>query len=214
MPASQSTYAETHDEGRPGQIAKISTYDGDTKIVAEADGIGFGLACQVNADNEAEVGLSENRWLGLSVLDPTRDPIEGDEYAEGAFGTFAYRGDVYVQVEHAVDVGDLASADAVTGALSADGATIVWAAADDKIVGDTVSETSGGETSYSRCIRAHTTAAGNVADGAPSQANATAWEDTGAEQILLPEARFQSVAEEDGMGILRLSGIQFKTGAV
>ena len=209
MPASQTTYTETHDEGRPGQVAKIGTYDGDTGIVDEDGGIGFGLACHLNNSGRVEVGLLADRFFGVSVLDPRRDPVDDDEYVKGAHGTFAYRGDIYVQVPSAVSRGAVATADGVTGAISAERVRGAWAAAQNYAVGDHVSH--GG--SHYRCVRAHDSVnAANNADGQPGAAGTTAWA-VDAEQFVLPDARFVSDADANGLAVVRLSGIQYKTGA-
>ena len=50
-----------------------------------------------------------------------------------------------------------------------------WAAAQAVEVGDFAYQGSGGTEEYSICLRAHTTAAGNVVDGAPNESAQTGW---------------------------------------
>ena len=50
-----------------------------------------------------------------------------------------------------------------------------WAAGQAVKAGDFVYRLSGGTNEYSICLRDHTTAAGNVADGAPNETNQTGW---------------------------------------
>ena len=60
-----------------------------------------------------------------------------------------------------------------TGTPTTETTPSAWAVSTSYVIGDKVEE--GG--SYYRCIRAHTSATGNVADGDPSQTSATAWAD-------------------------------------
>ena len=52
----------------------------------------------------------------------------------------------------------------------------LWALDDDPVVGDLAYQVDAGVRTYYRCIRAHTTLDGDVADGAPSVASQTGWE--------------------------------------
>ena len=204
MPASQTTYLSTHPNGRPGQIADITSYDADSMIVEETNGIGFGLSCKRGTDDdEVLVGVADNNFAGISVLDPTRDPTQDDLYATGAHATIMTRGDVFIQVEYEVGKGDQATADAVSGALSADGVSAAWAQGDAYVVGDHVTQ---GNSEY-RCTRAHTALAGDVADGAPDQAAATGWEAAGGKQLKVPGAVWHTSAATGGLAVLRLGGL-------
>ena len=213
----QTSYAETHSAGRPGQVAKANEYQADTYIVRPAAGIGYGLACRLalngaaDVPGEAQVGIATGKYLGVSVLDPTRDPTQGADgmYGQGAHASIAYEGDFYVMPDHAVSVGDDVVAGATNGALSSLGVSAAWAVSNAYAVNDTVTEHG---ITY-RCITAHTSHSSNAdhANGPPDEANADKWSDplAGGARVLVPNARWIKAAAANGLGIVRLSGGQF-----
>ena len=214
MPVSQSEFTEDHGEGRSGQVARISTFDADSVVVAHAAGIPFGVAVGGTIDNgvlRAGLPVAANTFIGLSVIDPRRDPSEENSYANGAHATIAYRGDIYVEVEGPVAFGDDVRLRASNGALSHLRIEAAWAAAVAYNVGDFVT-VSGDEY---ECITAHTSTNGDTAGGDPTQGNAENWSGVIVDnRRIVPGARFIKAASAGDVAIVRLSGIQWRTTAL
>ena len=68
---------------------------------------------------QASAGIAANSFVGLAVRDRTLRPSQEDEYVEGDVVSSLNRGEMWVKVEAAVTVGDIVSANADTGQLSA-----------------------------------------------------------------------------------------------
>ena len=123
----QSTYVQKHAVARNGQIANLQTCTVDSYLVTATAGIAFGVACKQGTNaKEVLVGVApiattpfaSTDFVGVSVLDPTRDPADEDTYKKGAHASLIVRGDLWVQVESAVTVGGDVTANADTGELS------------------------------------------------------------------------------------------------
>ena len=114
----QNSYMETHAIGLHGQVANTATCDADSKI-AEED-IQFGRAVSRGTDDEhVRAGAGVDEYIGVTIKDRTRDPSEDDAYAQGAHAAVGYRGDIFIEVESAVAVGDPVYGDTDDGLLSA-----------------------------------------------------------------------------------------------
>ena len=124
MPASQTSFTEDHGNGIAGQVADGTTFDADSMVAMTTNGIGFGVACKIHNDGTNDVaghcdlGIASNKFVGISIIDPTRDPADGDEYPKGGHATVMWRGTAWVKVSAAVAVGDDVTAATTTGALS------------------------------------------------------------------------------------------------
>ena len=120
MPAIQTTYTENIKVARVGQIANSTPHAIDTREVETSAGIGFGLACgQGTADDGVVLGASAgDKFVGVSVKDPTRTPDDDDKYIDGANAAIMTRGDVWVEAAAAVIAGDDVVFNSTTGALS------------------------------------------------------------------------------------------------
>lgn len=127
MPVVQSSYAKKHSEGYEGQVATTATCDVSTFVADGTAGIGFGLAvkrgtnagdCALGAVAAAATPFHATDFLGVSVRDRTRDPVDADKYKDNAHVDVLYRGDVYVKVESAVALGDDVTVDTSTGKFS------------------------------------------------------------------------------------------------
>ena len=225
MPVSQSTWLEQHGEGRPGQVAKKSTYDADSVVVATGQTINFGRVCRRTNAGMAREGIAAGQYLGVSVIDPTRDQLGDaeDHYVDGSHASLAYRGDIYVVNSGGgvVSVGDAVAAQTDDGTLFSS-SRLRGAHANSRAyaLGDRVTASSNNYI----CIRAHTSSGNNDADGAPTAGNQTGWR-LQAYGIVLPGARFISLSRASGaeisgqtageaLAIVRLSGIQYQTGAI
>ena len=225
MPVSQSTWLEQHGEGRPGQVAKKSTYDADSVVVATGQTINFGRVCRRTNAGMAREGIAAGQYLGVSVIDPTRDQLGDaeDHYVDGSHASIAYRGDIYVVNGGggAVSIGDAVAAQTDDGNLfSSSRLRGAWADSTAYAVGDRVTHSSANYI----CIRAHTSSNADDAEGNPARASQTVWE-ARAYGIVLPGARFISLSRASGaeisgqtageaLAIVRLSGIQYQTGAI
>ena len=123
MATLQTTYNERITNASAGEIANTVTCDVDSYICETAAGIGFGLAVQQGtAANECALGVAANTFIGITVKDPTRGPEDDDEYDQGSHVNVLYRGDIWVEVTHAVTVGGDVTAATTTGGLSSEAA--------------------------------------------------------------------------------------------
>ena len=223
MAVVQTTYPDSHGVGRPGQVASGATFDADSYIARGT--IGFGVACRLNDVGttggalgtrgriEVSAGMADNNFVGVSILDPTRDRhvppgssvVAADQYSAGEHVAVCYRGDVYVQVDENVRIGNDVTADPTTGSLATypASAPAAWAATTAYVVGSLVTHNS---NEY-RCIRAHTASAtANSVDGAPGAAGATAWESYGGTPVAIPNALWIRGADANGIAVVRLNG--------
>ena len=115
----QSTYSDDHRAAVAGMIANPATCDIDSRVVKGTTPIPFGVGVQQGtAYNEVIAGVAAHKFVGISVLDSTLQPIQEDEYVAGDVMSVMYRGDIWVEVENPVLVGDNVKADPVSGKLS------------------------------------------------------------------------------------------------
>ena len=115
----QSTYSDDHRAAVAGMIANPATCDIDSRVVKGTTPIPFGVGVQQGTVyNEVIAGVAAHKFVGISVLDSTLQPIQGDEYVAGDVMSVMYRGDIWVAVENPVLVGDNVKADPVSGKLS------------------------------------------------------------------------------------------------
>lgn len=121
MPTVQATYGERIPQAVAGQVANMTTFDADTRIVETPAGIGFGVAVsQGTADKQVLLGgASAAVFVGISMRDVTLDdPTNTDEYQEGENAAILTRGDIWVTTGGAVSAGDEVVFDGTTGVLS------------------------------------------------------------------------------------------------
>ena len=118
----QSTYSESIDAALPGMLA-----DADNTVISavveEANGIGFGLACQQGtSDEQAKLGgASAAVFKGISVRDRTLVNAAGvtaDEYQDEAVMGLCIRGEIWVTVGGDVVKGGDVTFNSTTGVLS------------------------------------------------------------------------------------------------
>lgn len=113
----QSTYVENIAPAIRGQPANSQTCDADSYV---AEGIiPFARAARQGSEaDRARVGMGVNDFLGVSFKDSTRDPSEDDNYADGAHAALVFRGDIWIDVDAAVNARDNVTADSEDGSLS------------------------------------------------------------------------------------------------
>lgn len=178
MATVQSTYPENPTQWTLGQIATARPCETSSFIIDEDDGIEWGRAVKRAAkDGFAAKGCEADKFVGIVQRDIARDPQDGiDEYADAALASILTKGDIVVSAKTAVAAGKQPTLHRTTGEIGQDQTTPDqddWVTATAYAVGDTVRS---GNKNYI-CVRAHTSANGNTANGAPDQANATAWEE-------------------------------------
>ena len=125
MAVSQRTYYERHNVAYEGQIA--STHGTEIETYLADEDIGFGLAvvsaaytaraaqaaaltaqkneldrCKLPDDDLPAAATGIGVFLGVAVIDKTREPEAEDKYAKGAGVNVMSCGDVWVRVETAV----------------------------------------------------------------------------------------------------------------
>ena len=115
------SYNERHAQAVAGMIADTNSCKVDSMRVQgdPATRIPFGRAVQIGATyDEAQAGVDDATFRGVTVLDKTLNPNQDDNYVLGDVASVIYEGDIWVQVEEAVAVGDNASARADNGQFS------------------------------------------------------------------------------------------------
>ena len=119
MARPQSSYSENLDPGIIGQIANTQPCAVDTYISELAAGIPFGRAVRLGTDEDrVDLGITDNRFVGITVKDPTLDPSDNDLYDRGTHVAVLYRGDIWVSAEGIVNAGENVTVDPATGRLS------------------------------------------------------------------------------------------------
>lgn len=122
MAVVQSTYSETISAANAGMPADAD-YSAISRIVEEANGIGFGLACQQGTnDKQAKLGgASAAVFAGISIRDRTLVNAvgeEADEYQDESVMSLMIRGEIWVTVGGNVSAGNDVTFAASTGVLS------------------------------------------------------------------------------------------------
>jgi len=206
MPTIQSSYPENPKRLVVGQIATTRPCETSSFIVDETDGIEWGRGVKRSSTaGQCAKGCEADKFLGIAQRDITRDPQDGiDEYADAALASILTKGDIAVAAKTAVTAGKQPTIHRTTGEIGQDQTTADqtdWATSTAYAVGDTARS---GNKNYI-AIRAHTSANGNVADGAPNQTNATAWEEYFA-YFRLDSAHFMDTGAADAIVRLYLSG--------
>lgn len=212
MASVQTSYPEDPTRWTVGQIATTRPCETSSFIVDETDGIEWGLGVKrTSTAGQAEKGSEVNKFAGIAQRDIARDPQDGtDKYGDGALASILTKGDVVVTAKTAVTAGSPPTIHRTTGEIGQGQTTADaddWVTTTAYVVGDTVRS---GSKNYI-CIRAHTSANGNVANGAPNQANATAWEEYFA-YFRLDSAHFLYDGAVDALVPLYLSGDLEVTG--
>lgn len=81
MPAVQTTYGATHAAALAGMVANSEPSTVITRIVETAAGIAFGVPVfQGTADEQVIVAAADKKFLGIAVLDPTKDGDKHNQY--------------------------------------------------------------------------------------------------------------------------------------
>lgn len=120
MAVVQNTYVENIRPAVAGQVANMTNWDGDTRNVETAAGIGFGLAVgQGTAAKGAVLGAAAAAgFVGISIRDITLDPRDADKYQQNSNIAVLTEGDIWVLTGGAVAVGADVTFAAATGVLS------------------------------------------------------------------------------------------------
>lgn len=116
MPAVQTTYSMTHAKWTKGMIPNSEPGVDVSRLAEDAEGIVFGEVCvQGTADNQVVDSEATAKFVGIAILDPTKD---GDKYAQ--YDTVAVRkkGPIVVTASVAVAVEDPVYYTPGTGALT------------------------------------------------------------------------------------------------
>lgn len=206
MAAVQTTYPSDPKSLVVGQIATARPCETASFIIDETDGVEWGRGVKRTSEAQrCEKGCEADKFLGIAQRDISRDPQDGiDKYGDGALASILQKGDIAVSAKTAVTAGKQPTIHRTSGEIGQDQTTPDqddWAATTVYAVGATARS---GNKNYI-AIRAHTSATGNVADGAPNQANATAWE----EYFLyyrLDSAHFLDTGAADAIVRLYISG--------
>ncbi|MCC7268807.1 MAG: DUF2190 family protein [Caulobacteraceae bacterium] len=116
MPAVQSTYNAQHARWVEGMVLNSEPCTVVTRIAEDAEGIGFGKVCvQGTADNQVVDSEATAKFVGIAVLDPTKD---GDTYAQYDNVAVMKKGVIVVAASEAVAPGDAVYYTPGTGVLS------------------------------------------------------------------------------------------------
>ena len=124
MPVVQNSYQENIEKAVEGAVANTVTCDVDSWVAESA--INFGRAvkrgtndnqCEQGADVDAGTHLPTN-FVGITIVDPTRDPGDADTYKAAAHVNVLWRGDIWVKAKAAVRKGDSVQVVAATGELT------------------------------------------------------------------------------------------------
>ena len=119
----QSSYPGELNIAYNGQCVEVSTVDIHPYVV-EATAIPVGVACQQGTDAEnARLGISTNKFIGVSIRDRTYGPENTDvngylEYPVAQGVSVLIRGLIWVKVESSVTVGVDVTGNYTTGQLS------------------------------------------------------------------------------------------------
>ncbi|NQE62947.1 capsid cement protein [Caulobacter sp. RHG1] len=104
MPAVQTTYSMTHAKWVEGMIPNSEPCVVVSRLAEDVEGIGFGKVCvQGTADNQVVDSEATVKFVGIAVLDPTKD---GDKYSQYDTVAVIKKGPVVVTASVAVAVGD------------------------------------------------------------------------------------------------------------
>lgn len=116
MPPLQTTYPATHAVAIEGMRANMEPFVTVSRIVEDAEGIGFGKVCvQGDADNTVTDAEASKKFEGIAVLDPTQP---ADTYAQFATVAVMKKGVIWVQASVAVLKGDPVYFVPATGVLT------------------------------------------------------------------------------------------------
>lgn len=120
MAVVQNSYSENIGVGRAGMVATMNAWDGDTRIVETAAGIGFGLACGKGSDDKGCVlgAAAAAAFRGISIRDVTLESSQSDKYARYQNIALLTKGVIWVTVGGNVQEGQDATFDSTTGVLS------------------------------------------------------------------------------------------------
>lgn len=125
MAVVQSSYSENQGIGFPGQIASMHSYDSDSLIVENSNGIPFGCAVgQGTAYNQCRLGAAAaGAFRGISIRDNTLPAVAADsdyvdEYPRYQLAGVMTRGDIWVLPDGNVSPGNDVTYNATTGRLS------------------------------------------------------------------------------------------------
>lgn len=116
MPAVQTSYSQTHARWTKGMIPNSEPCVVVSRLAEDVEGIGFGEVCvQGTADNQVVDSEATVKFVGIAVLDPTKD---GDKYAQYDTVAVIKKGPVVVTASVAVAVGDPVYYVPATGVLT------------------------------------------------------------------------------------------------
>jgi len=116
MPTIQSTYGATHARWVEGMIPNMEPNDIVTRLAEDAEGVGFGKVCvQGTADNQVVDSEATAKFVGIAVLDPTR---QTGAYAQYENVAVLKKGVIVVAASEAVAPGDPVYYTPATGVLS------------------------------------------------------------------------------------------------
>jgi len=207
VPYVQTTYRERPSRWTLGQVSTTRRQEADT-VIAEGR-IPFARGVMSADGVNGSIGAGATTFAGVSHRDIGVPPEDDDGFVTGRAVSVLTAGDIIVMPVGAVTAGQRVSVVSDTGEFTT-GATPTqtgWATATNYNVGDIVSDSG---NNY-RCIRAHTSANGNVANGSPATSNQTAWVRwSGYFQI--EGARWMSSAAAGELAEMRLTGSTNVTG--
>ena len=106
-------------------LANHTEYDGATADAAAAVGDTY----QYRGTNWVKIVPTKDifavtNFAGISVKDITRDGADNDSYKDGVPAAAMWRGDIYVEVDGAVDITDDVTVDNATGEIGATAASL------------------------------------------------------------------------------------------
>lgn len=125
--AVQSSYSETIDAARAGQIANTEPGVFISRTVADAAGIGFGKVVQEAAADGSKDGqctadldtadMDAYKFLGITVRERSVNPETPNKFAQYESARIMHKGVIWVEVAAAVKAGEDVTVTLATGVL-------------------------------------------------------------------------------------------------
>lgn len=110
MPATQITYSETLPIGTLGQVVNMETANSISRVIEDAAGIGFGIACFQGVNDLGVTKTPGTPFKGVTIADktlviPAYSTVPVDTYLQRQTAGLLDKGVIWVQASAAVAAG-------------------------------------------------------------------------------------------------------------